>query len=132
VFALCETRGEHKTAPRAKAFKREAAFLYASRRRNGIAEVQLVQRAVDASLMANMWELPPLSPEVVAPYEPVLTVKHSITNTNYDVRLFSSQGPARELEREVSGQIRWVSVETLASVALTGLTRKILRKMDVM
>jgi A/G-specific adenine glycosylase len=130
VFALCKTRGEHKTAQRAKAFKREVAFLYASRRRSGVAEVLLMQRAADASLMANMWELPPLSPEVVAPYEPVLTVKHSITNTNYDVRIYK----AHELEREVDGSARmsWVSAETLAAVALTGLARKILRKMDVM
>jgi A/G-specific adenine glycosylase len=122
------------TAPRAKAFKREAAFLYASRRRSGAVEVLLMQRAADASLMANMWELPPLSPEVVAPYEPVLTVKHSITNTNYDVSLYSATGQARELEREVSGneRIRWIPVGMLTTVALTGLARKILRKMDVM
>jgi A/G-specific adenine glycosylase len=130
VFALCRTRGEHRTAKRAKAFKREAAFLYASRRRSGVTEVLLMQRAADASLMANMWELPPLSPEVVAPYEPVLTVKHSITDTNYDVRIYK----ASELEREAgkSARMRWIRADMLAAVALTGLARKILRKMDVM
>jgi len=59
-------------------------------------------------------------------------VKHGITNTTYDVRVYT----ARELEREVSAgetvRSNWVPVETLAAVALTGLARKILRKMDVM
>jgi A/G-specific adenine glycosylase len=129
VYGLCKTRGEHTTAPRAKAFKREAVFLYASRRRSGAVEVLLMQRAADASLMANMWELLPLSPEVVAPYEPVLTVKHSITVSNYDVSVYS----ARELEREVeTKRLRWVRADTLATIALTGLARKILRKMEVM
>jgi len=130
VFGLCKTRGEHRTAPRAKAFKREIAYLFAQRPRKSVREVLLVQRAADASLMANMWELPLLSPEVVAPYVPVLTAKHSITDTNYDVSIYKE----RELEREVSGseRIRWIPAEILATVALTGLTRKILRKMDVM
>jgi A/G-specific adenine glycosylase len=132
VYALCKTRGEHKTAVRAKGFKREVAYLFAIRTRKDVREVMLVQRTADASLMANMWELPPLSLEVVAPYEPVLTAKHSITNTNYDVKVYA----ARELEREVSAgetvRLRWVSIEMLTTVALTGLARKILRKMDVM
>lgn len=135
VYALCKTRGEHKTAVRAKGFKREVAYLYATRTKKDqrkTMEILLVQRAADASLMANMWELPPLSLEVVAPHEPVLTAKHSITNTNYDVKVYA----ARELEREVSAsetvRLRWVPVETLATIALTGLARKILRKMDVM
>lgn len=130
VYALCKTRGEHKTAPRAKSKRREVAYLYTQRRRSGVVEVRLMQRAEDASLMANMWELPPLSLEVVAPYEPVLAVKHGITDTTYDVRVYKAQ----ELEREVSGskRMQWIPVETLASVALTGLARKILRKMDVM
>jgi len=137
VYGLCKTRGEHVTAPRAKGYRRELAYLYTQRRRGGHAEIMLVQRAADASLMADMWELPPLSLEVVAAYEPVLAVKHGITDTTYAVRVYS----ARELEREVSagetgagkaGRLRWVRAETLASVALTGLARKILRKMDVM
>jgi len=132
VYALCKTRGEHKTAPRAKGFKRTIAYLYAQRARKSVREVLLVQRAADASLMANMWELPPLSMEVVAPFEPVLAVKHGITDTTYAVNVYAS----RELEREVSvskmTRLRWVRADELATVALTGLARKILRKMDVM
>ena len=79
-----------------------------------------------------MWELPPLSLEVVTAYEPVVAVKHGITDTTYDVRVYT----ARDLEREVSAgetvRLRWVAAEKLATVALTGLARKILRKMEVM
>jgi len=63
---------------------------------------------------------------------PVLAVKHSITNTNYDVSVYTD----RELEREVAPgetvEVRWVAADALGRTALTGLTRKILRKMEVM
>jgi A/G-specific adenine glycosylase len=132
VYALCRTRGEHKTAPRAKGFKREVACLYTQRNRKGCVEVLLVQRAADASLMANMWELPPLSMEVVAPYEPVLAVKHGITDTNYDVKVYAAQELQREASAGETSRLRWVCADALSTVALTGLARKILRKMDVM
>jgi A/G-specific adenine glycosylase len=140
VNSLCRTRGEHVTVKRAKGLRREVAYLFATRmvkqvsKRQGSDEIEvmLVQRAADASLMAGMWELPPLSVEVVAPFEPVLAVKHSITNTNYDVSVYA----ARELEREVAAsetvEVRWVRAGELTGTALTGLTRKILRKMKVM
>jgi len=132
VCALCQTRGEHVTVKREKVLRREVAFLVAKRQRKGKVEVMLVQRAADASLMAGMWELPPLSAEVVAPFEPVLAVKHSITNTNYNVSVYA----ARELEREVAAGetvvVRWVRAGDLTGTALTGLARKILRKMEVM
>jgi len=60
VQALCLTRGEHRTLKRARGLRREAAYLLAMRKRNGATQVLLVQRAADASLMAGMWELPPL------------------------------------------------------------------------
>ena len=137
VRALCQTRGEHVTLKREKGVRREVAYLFAKRQvgKRGLAgdvEVMLVQRAADESLMAGMWELPPLSAEVVSPFVPVLAVKHSITNTNYDVSVYA----ARELEREVAAgetvEVCWVPAGRLAGTALTGLTRKILRKMEVM
>jgi len=129
VYELCRTRGEHATAVRMKPQRREVAYLLAWRIRGKRAEVLLVQRASNEMKMAGMWELPMLSPEVLAPHEPVLAVKHSITNTNYDVRVYAGA----ELQREVdaAGQ-QWVRADALQGVALTGLARKILRKMDVM
>ncbi len=53
-----------------------------------------------------------------------LTLKHSITVTDYTVRVW--RGPATNGARG-----RWVPVNELARVALTGLARKILRKAGV-
>jgi hypothetical protein len=49
-------------------------------------------------------------------------LKHSITVTDYVVRVFAGEVP-----RVVSG--KWVRMRDFDRVALTGLTRKILRKL---
>ncbi|MFZ0734100.1 MAG: A/G-specific adenine glycosylase [Candidatus Sulfotelmatobacter sp.] len=117
VVGLCATRGEiGGLAKRVRQKKRE--IHYGLDLRNG--SVFLVQRPRDASLMAGMWELP----EIPAPTDhakPVLTVRHSITVTDYTVRVWRTK-----LSREVGGDR--VALERLLRVALTGLARKILRK----
>jgi A/G-specific adenine glycosylase len=84
-------------------------------------ELWLVQRAADASLMASMWELPVYGPQ---PDEsPEFTVRHAITVTNHVVDVYvMPSGRLRGLEGE------WVPVRELAQRALTGLTRKVLRR----
>jgi A/G-specific adenine glycosylase len=140
VIKLCATRGEMAGAaktPRQK--KRE--IHYALDCRDGA--VFLVRRARDARLMAGMWELPELdgpsgADEITAPKalrhpktrrdgsaEPCFTLKHSITVTDYAVRVWRMPAPPR-----VSG--KWIPVEKLARIALTGLARKILRKADIL
>jgi A/G-specific adenine glycosylase len=52
------------------------------------------------------------------------TVRHSITVTDYTVRVWRMNAPS-----VVAGQ--WVAVERLGRVALTGLARKILRKAGI-
>jgi hypothetical protein len=52
------------------------------------------------------------------------TVRHSITVTDYTVRVWRMAAPIG-----VAGQ--WVTVERLARIALTGLARKILRKAGI-
>jgi A/G-specific adenine glycosylase len=148
VIEMCETRGEMAggvtTAPQRK---REVHF--ALDRRDGA--VFLVQRARDASLMAGMWELPEAvvaraREKQVPPLrfaqgrndkgkrngkdrggskELLFTVRHSITVTDYTVRVWSQAAPAG-----IRGE--WVAVERLGRVALTGLARKILRKAEVL
>ncbi|HET6180737.1 MAG TPA: A/G-specific adenine glycosylase [Candidatus Sulfotelmatobacter sp.] len=147
VVDLCATRGEMAGAgkgPRQK--KRE--IHYALDFHDG--SVFLVQRARDARLMAGMWELPEVADEKQVPFvklragsrlarneksrgktngnmenvEPLFTVKHSITVTDYTVQVWRSAAPA-----EVRGE--WIAVERLGRVALTGLARKILRKAEV-
>ena len=87
-------------------------------------QVRLVQRAADASLMAGMWELPVYEP--VADELPEFTVRHAITVTNHVVDVYVQRGAARGQEGE------WVLVSKLAQRALTGLTRKVLRRVGCM
>jgi hypothetical protein len=73
--------------------------------------------------MAGMWELP----EIAAPADhakPVLTVRHSITVTDYTVNVWLQ--PA---SRKLNGER--VAIDRLKRVALTGLARKILRKAEI-
>lgn len=57
--------------------------------------------------------------------EPCLTLKHSITVTDYTVRVWRMPAP-----NEVRG--KWVPVNELARVALTGVARKILAKVGLL
>ena len=86
--------------------------------------------------MAGMLELPPLPQDVVGGREPVLRLRHSITNTNYYVEVFS---PASSKERKLksavpvaSGDMRWVKTSLLGMQPLTGLARKVLQRLGVM
>ncbi len=115
VIELCATRGELKaTAKATPQQKREIHYALHCRNRN----VLLVRRARDASLMPGMWELP----EASASGESLLfTLRHSITTTDYTVRVWQSALSAR-----IAG--KWVPLDRLDRIALTGLARKILRK----
>jgi A/G-specific adenine glycosylase len=89
VFALCRTRGEHPTPARVKQKSRVVAHLLAVRKVGTATEVLLERRSDEASLMAGMLELPPLPLDAVEGREPVLRVRHAITNTNYYAQIFS-------------------------------------------
>jgi A/G-specific adenine glycosylase len=132
VMQLCSTRGERQfgEAP-ARQTRREIDV--ALHRRNG--SIFLVQRPLDARLMAGMWELPQIDGQALAPKtnsrsrkanapSPIFMVRHSITVTDYTVRVWDGAVP-----RSDSG--KWVSSGRLARLPLTGLTRKILRKAGV-
>ena len=116
VVDMCATRGELATSSKAVRQKKREIH-YALDHRDG--KVFLVQRPRDASLMAGMWELP----EIEAPgngAKPFCTVKHSITVTDYTVRVWW-----KELSGDRVG--RRITIERLDRIALTGLARKILR-----
>ena len=140
VRALCLTRGEHSTSPRAKLRSREVAFLLSVRKRGVATEVLLAQRPAEASLMAGMYELPPLpldaEADEMASREPLLRVRHAITNTNYYARIYAPMGPSdKALRRAVpiaKADLHWVRTATLLQVPLTGLCRKVLQRLDVM
>jgi hypothetical protein len=84
-----------------------------------------VQRAADASLMAGMWELTGHDPK---PDEsPEFTVRHAITVTNHVVDVYVARA---KTARGMAGE--WVPLNELPRRALTGLTRKVLRRLGCM
>lgn len=136
VFTMCETRGEHLTAPRTAQRSQQAAYLLSLRKSGTATEVLLEQRPQEATLMPGMFELPPLPLDAVEGREPLLRIRHSITNTNYYVQVFSPHGPLDQaLRRAVpaaKSDLHWTRTSKLASVPLTGLARKVLQRLDVM
>ncbi|MBB5344707.1 A/G-specific adenine glycosylase [Edaphobacter lichenicola] len=136
VYAMCKTRGEHLTPPRVAQLSRPAAYLLSLRKRGTLTEVLLELRAEEASLMPNMYELPPLPQDAVQGREPLLRLRHAITNTNYYVQVYAASGPQdRGLRRAVpaaKGDLHWVPTSRLNSRPLTGLARKVLQRLDVM
>jgi A/G-specific adenine glycosylase len=136
IYDMCRTRGEHITPPRAAQLSRPAAYLLNLRKRGTITEVLLELRSAEASLMPAMYELPQLPEDAVQGREPVLRLRHAITNTNYYVQVFAARGPQdRGLRRAVpaaKNDLHWVRTSRLGELPLTGLARKSLRRLDVM
>jgi len=82
--------------------------------------VLLVKRAASERLMPGMWELPRIT--LRESDEQLFSLRHSITVTNYTVRVVARRG-------RVSGT--WVKNLRLLKLPLTGLTKKILRRADI-
>jgi A/G-specific adenine glycosylase len=100
-------------------------------------QVLLAKRPPEASLMAGMYELPPLpldaGSDELSHREPLLRVRHAITNTNYYARIFAPLGPTDQaLRRAVPlarADLHWVNTSTLGGLPLTGLARKVLQRL---
>jgi A/G-specific adenine glycosylase len=89
--------------------------------------VFLVQRAADAAKMAGMWELPEYAEQQARPDATELcVVRHSITDTDYEVRVVRLGLAALGAKTKKAG--RWVELDEIFGIPLTGLTRKILRR----
>jgi A/G-specific adenine glycosylase len=125
----CATRGEHKTAPRARMLSREIAHALCIRTHKSKAEVLLDQRPASVTVMPGMWELPALTNAEVPEEYLRMAVRHAIMQVNYYVRIRSV------LEEEIltlagpnSGNRCWVRLDELAALPLTGLARKVLTR----
>jgi A/G-specific adenine glycosylase len=129
VVELCRTRGEHVTTKPQAMRRRRVAHLLLLRKQES--EVLLERRPADASLMANMLELPPLPLDAVEALKPLLSVKHSITNTNYEVDIFADSALQKEIPAAKSA-LEWVAVSALNEHPITGLARKVLVKAGVL
>lgn len=136
VYSMCRTRGEHLTPARAVQRSLPAAYLLSLRKRGTATDVLLARRAVDASLMPAMYELPPLPQDALEGREPILRLRHSITNTNYYVQVYAAHGPQDQgLRRAVpaaKSDLHWTQTSKLGAVPLTGLARKVLQRLGVM
>jgi hypothetical protein len=123
---LCVTRGElppiAKAAPQEK---REIHYALGVRPGNGRGpEIFLVQRALDASLMPAMWELPEKA-GLNGAGTPSITLRHSITVTDYTVQVW-------RISPQSGSAGRWIAAERLGRMALTGLARKILKASELL
>ena len=85
--------------------------------------ILLVQRGADAKRMAGMWELPELAAD--SDQAPLARFRHSITDTDYDVFIVA----APSMSTNSLDSARWFTRKQWEKLALTGLTRKILRKL---
>lgn len=121
----CRTRGPHAMPARARQQRQHSARAVWLRGAGEKQKVRLEQRAADASLMAGMWELPMYQP---APEEsPEFTVRHAITVTNHVVDVYVRRAGAPRHAADI-----WVPTGELPQRALTGLTRKILRRIGLL
>jgi A/G-specific adenine glycosylase len=120
VFPWCVTRGADARLPQSA--RRKRTLTYALSLRDGA--VRLVRRRESASLMPGMWELP----EVTANgREPLMTLRHSITTTDYTVRVVSEDAGRPVVPGRPNRGSTWVTLARAQRLPLTGLTRKILR-----
>ncbi len=136
VVDLCHTRGEHARGVREKPRVRRVAHLLALRTQGGRIEVLLEQRAPEASLMAGMFELPPLPLEAITAAVPMpvplLRVRHAITNTNYQVEVYGDDTGLRKDIPASEDDLHWTGASHLKMMPLTGLARKCLIKIGVL
>jgi A/G-specific adenine glycosylase len=133
VQPFCATRGEHRTAPPKKMRTRQIAYALLHRQRAGAAQVLLQQRPLSASLMPGMWELPEVAAQETDDQRVEITLRHAITVTNYQVRvlrLSAREAAPRWSAREYPRQ--WTQTSELNRLPLTGLTRKVLRRLQIM
>jgi len=114
IQSFCTAQGRDRTLPRKpRQQKRKIAFALALS--NG--SVRLVRRSSIQTLMPGMWELPRSDVR----RKPLFSLKHSITTTDYDVRVISA----------LTADGVPVRISRVPQLALTGLARKILCRAGV-
>lgn len=120
VRRWCALRGEHATAKPRSRKKAKARYVICVNR----GRIALAQRPAGSRLMPEMWELPEASSSLFRT-KPLLTVKHSITTTDYAVSVWKTKAGLPP----GSVQLRFAQA---AKLPLTGLTRKILRRLALL
>jgi A/G-specific adenine glycosylase len=128
----CATRGEHAVPVAKKMLSRKTALALVQRRQWPKSEVLLVKRPADATQMPGMWELPQVREGKENEDALLLTVRHSITNTNYYISVYGLNTNEQKLLARGPGERAWVPLRELLDRPLTGLTLKVLKRLKVM
>jgi A/G-specific adenine glycosylase len=130
---FCATRGEHQASPPKKMRSRQIAYALLRRYRSGITQVLLQRRPLSASLMPGMWELPEVAMQPDDQQRVEITLRHAITVTNYRVCVLCfSEREARNRCLARGHPRQWANSSELGSLALTGLARKVLQRLQIM
>jgi A/G-specific adenine glycosylase len=132
VQRFCKTRGEHQAPPPKKMRNRQIAYALLRRDRAGATQVLLYQRPLSASLMPGMWELPEVEMREDDHDRVELTLRHAITVTNYQVHVlrFTEHEATLRWPKQKTPQ-QWTESSELGALPLTGLTRKVLRRLQI-
>ena len=122
VKRFCSSRERKQLAEKKKETRarRSGSVILAQRR----GALLLRQRSEDEGLMPGMWELPRLSRNSSA--TPLLRVRHSITTTEWAISVFVRRNAP------VDARSQWIPLAKVPQLPLTGLTRKILRKLELL
>ncbi len=116
LHSWCVTRGVLEMAPAAVRQRRDVAYALSVKSE----AIYLKKRKAGERLMPDMWELPEITPNGHAPE---FTVRHAITVTDFRVSVFRTPNSHR------GG--RWVKIDRIGELPLTGLTCKILRRASI-
>jgi len=130
VQKSCRTRGEHPVNARKQTANVDVSYALIQRQRNGSAEVLLERRGANSTVMPGMWELPEHNADSAAE-KPLLILRHAIMQANYRVLVVAcSRTPvAPSSSKEIQ---RWIRVEDMQKLPLTGLARKIFLRLGVL
>ncbi|MGD0415244.1 MAG: A/G-specific adenine glycosylase [Terriglobales bacterium] len=134
VRKWCITQGE---GPRDKPLSRQkkkeiwCALEWRDGNGNGGGRVRLVQRPGKAALMPGMWELPQSSepPRPLSRSARWRTFRHSITVTDYTVHVLrnASSPNMQSPDTSPAAKGKWIAIDRIPQIPITGLTRKILK-----
>jgi A/G-specific adenine glycosylase len=116
----CHSRGAASAKPQMA--RKRGRLQYALARDGG--SVLFLQRPHDAKRMPGMWELPEL--EMASDEQPLASFRHAITDTYYSVTIYAATDA---LIQNCNRNARWFNRRQWQKIALTGLTRKVLRSL---
>ncbi len=120
-LAQCATRGEHASRKRPPMRTVSVAYLWMECGVGQSKRLLLVERSPEQTVMPGMWELPAAE---TTEDEPLLRLRHAIMQVNYQVAIHTGKAPSESVQQSL-----WVTAAEANTLPLTGLTRKVMRRM---